>query len=334
MSTPPIRRYVLHVGGTQAQVLRSGPPDVLTVGRGKALNNGLALASLLFPICPRAHQIAALRAAENATGLVLPDGQAAAREMLLLSEGIFSAVWRAALSWAKVLHTHPPAAAVQQARQANEALAEALFQTDWACLGGAKMALNADDINSALKMLTRAFEAVDRLGEDICLKAQTIQVRRIATSTLDARAETRRNTSNPVEETPRLLLAPMQQATSLEPWLSAQLQHGANMLEELKQQASNVHEEKPASATARANGSGFGIAMTARGRLRHALTLEDGIITRWSAKAPTDWNFRPNGAACRVASALEETSEENASMLLAALDPCAPCEVVLEAAHA
>ncbi|MEO0411337.1 MAG: nickel-dependent hydrogenase large subunit [Pseudomonadota bacterium] len=334
MSTPPIRRYVLHVGGAQAQVLRSGPADVLTVAAGKSLHDGLALAGLLFPICPRAHQIAALRAAEQASGVVLPRGQAAAREMVLLSEGIFSAVWRAALSWANVLNMPPPAAAVQDARQASQALEGALFQSSWARIGGASMAIDREVAGSAVTSLTRAFDAVLGLGDRICTKAQDVRIKSVTTSALNAKAEASGNTAIAAEETPRLLMGPAQQAATLEPWLSAQRQHGANMLAQLRQLTAELREDTPAGMSTSLNGSGFGIAMTARGRLRHAITLQDGVIARWSAKAPTDWNFSPNGAACCIAAALHDVSDTSASMLVAALDPCAPCDVVLETAHA
>lgn len=72
------------------------------------------------------------------------------------------------------------------------------------------------------------------------------------------------------------------------------------------------------------NGAGVGVVETARGRLVHAIDLQDGLIRHWSILAPTEWNFHPNGAAAQSLSRLTPGPglEEQARQIMLAIDPC------------
>ena len=71
--------------------------------------------------------------------------------------------------------------------------------------------------------------------------------------------------------------------------------------------------------------------MTARGRLRHQVQVQEGKIEDWQVVAPTDWNFAPSGSLVQYLNGLQtKAPDSTAKWLVAALDPCAPCAVVLE----
>lgn len=334
MSTPPTRRYTLIVSGPAAQVSRSGPSDILRVGIGKNLEECLTLAGLLFPICPRAHQIAALRAAEHASGITLTETQVAARDVLLNSEGVFSAVWRAALSWSNVLKIDMPVAAVQLARMANDGIPHALFSAAWAKTGGADITVKPDDLARAVGDLAHAFDLIQGIGGQIQDVAARVSLSHLVTHPVgDALLDGSAAAGDGLEETPRTLHdGPV--PTTLAPWFEAQMRHASMLLAQLQTAAEQVASSAQTALPAKTTGSGLGIAMTARGRLRHAMTLKDGMVTHWSAKAPTDWNFSKAGAAACAASALERATEESAALLVAALDPCAPCDIQVEPVYA
>lgn len=305
------------------------------MGIGRDLGDAVTLAGLLFPICPRAHQIAALRAAEQAGSVELPQGQALAREIALLSEGVFGAVWRAALSWAKMLDQPVPAAAVQIARSGHDAMLRGLFEGPWAVPGGGVVIADIPALLKAASALARAFYQVRPLGLAARDYAAGVRLDVPAVSAAHTASFIELNAAcDEVEESPRALLSGRHKPPTLAPWFDAQLAHAEGLLIELHEAIQQLYPAQPYRISQRLTGSGIGIAMTARGRLRHAITLEDGVVTSWSAMAPTDWNFAANGPAVKAASALKSPDEKAAACLIAAFDPCAPCEVVMETQHA
>ena len=68
-----------------------------------------------------------------------------------------------------------------------------------------------------------------------------------------------------------------------------------------------------------------------RGRLAHAVQIEDGHVSRYRILAPTEWNFHPEGAAARALCALTGEDETDlagqAKLLVDAIDPCVGYEL-------
>jgi coenzyme F420-reducing hydrogenase alpha subunit len=89
---------------------------------------------------------------------------------------------------------------------------------------------------------------------------------------------------------------------------------------------SEVPEEALAPAAANATGTGSGTAEAARGRLVHAVDIEDGLVRRYRILAPTEWNFHPEGAAARglaaIALSAPSRREVLARLFITAVDPC------------
>ncbi len=76
--------------------------------------------------------------------------------------------------------------------------------------------------------------------------------------------------------------------------------------------------------TAPAEGCGLAIVEAARGRLVHRAEVQEGNVTRYQILAPTEWNFRPDGALARglIGRPGGDDPAWRARLLVTALDPC------------
>lgn len=178
MTGAALRTYQLQLtpGPNQlsARVERTGPGSVLSLGIGQPLDKGIRLAGLLFPICPRAHQAAALNAAELAAGIDLPLGQRAGRDALVLAEAIAGCVWRSGLGWTKLLSIAPMTEPVKAARAASACLEGALFRGNWARAGGAQLSIDGPAATDALTTLTDSVHAVASLDIRLLTTAEKV----------------------------------------------------------------------------------------------------------------------------------------------------------------
>jgi Ni,Fe-hydrogenase I large subunit len=75
-------------------------------------------------------------------------------------------------------------------------------------------------------------------------------------------------------------------------------------------------------------GGGIGIARSeaARGRLIHAVEIQQGLVERYFIVAPTEWNFHPDGAAARALALIAGCGRSDArglaDLMITAFDPC------------
>ena len=73
-----------------------------------------------------------------------------------------------------------------------------------------------------------------------------------------------------------------------------------------------------------------------RGSLLHAIETDaEGRIARWRVVTPTEWNFRPQGAARSLLGAIPAGLSSAQRQALAqpavhALDPCVSCELAVD----
>jgi coenzyme F420-reducing hydrogenase alpha subunit len=93
-----------------------------------------------------------------------------------------------------------------------------------------------------------------------------------------------------------------------------------------------LSSEHPGTIPSHPTGSGAGVADTARGRLAHWIALEQGIVQDFRTVAPNEWNFHPQGALVRGLVGLPACDDlrRRVDLLVAALDPCVPCNVMIE----
>jgi hypothetical protein len=84
---------------------------------------------------------------------------------------------------------------------------------------------------------------------------------------------------------------------------------------------------------AMSDGSGIGLAETARGLLLHRARIEDRRVADYQIVAPTDWNFHPDGGLHSLAGRCADDRERLASearLVVRSLDPCVACRVEIE----
>jgi len=83
-------------------------------------------------------------------------------------------------------------------------------------------------------------------------------------------------------------------------------------------------------------GAGLAQVEAARGRLAHAVWIEDGLVADYRVLAPTEWNFHPQGIAARALQRLPVDGvngdgllnlKKKADALINSIDPCVAYEV-------
>lgn len=337
-ATPSLPGYTLVLSrtGEPARVERSGAREPTRVGVGRTPAEVTRLAGLLFPVCAIAQSAAALRASESAAAIMLPKGQAAARETLVLAEAVTGCIWRAALSWPQLLEKAPDPAPVQHARRALDQVRISLFPGNWAVPGGSALKIDPEGLANALILLQQQVDRLRPTADKVIDAAKSFGARiplncpplgdRVNDLSIQPHGAT--------EETPRTVQATSAEVACVADWFAAQASHADTLLDMLGDTSRQVVADASVSMPTRANGTGLGIAMTARGRLRHMIELENGTTTAWKAAAPTDWNLAQGSLLSQLAESAR--SEAEVQWMIAAADPCAPCSVTFEteAAHA
>jgi len=98
--------------------------------------------------------------------------------------------------------------------------------------------------------------------------------------------------------------------------------------------AARLRDGEPVARDAsvlRGYGSGVGVVDTARGRLVHAIVVDDGHVIAWRTVAPTEWNFHPDGPFTQgLVGQSAEGIAARATLLAASLSPCVPFSVRVE----
>jgi coenzyme F420-reducing hydrogenase alpha subunit len=103
-------------------------------------------------------------------------------------------------------------------------------------------------------------------------------------------------------------------------------------LEEMRSIADELADDNGAdvgSPIMASSGTGVAMVEAARGRLAHRVEIMDGQVCRYQILAPTEWNFHPQGALVRglTEGGAGPPPEHLAQLLVAALDPCVPCQI-------
>lgn len=311
-----IRSYALtlrvHGERLSASVARTGPADPLGVALGRPATEAPRLAMALFPICPSAHAASVRRALSSINGASHVTDE---DDALVLAEAAAGAIWRSGVTRAGLLGLPAAAGPVRTARAAFENLlrgrtsvtdAARILRSAWT----ATAEINARAVECARTITLRpASNAPPRLTEPLD------QPGRPGEAAFEA-------TPRPDGPAPRNLAA----------WFQAQDAYAEEILARFE-----AAQIRPVAEVNVRDGESRGLALTARGPLRHCIEIEDGRIAAWRADAPTDWNFAPGGPVEAHAVRLEpgEDLEVRAQWLLAAFDPCAPASAhILEAAHA
>lgn len=274
-------------GGAELQ--RHGIANPLIIGVGRDVEEIPRLASLLFPLCPHAHGLAALRAVRRALGAVpTSGGQCGAEDALAGAEALSTTVWRAALTWAPLIDEPPQPEPVRVARHVVEQLAGLLFPQGWDALDGAGAGLETASRARLSAQMDAALAAVSARQQRVYDAAQHHGQANAFARHLEAIQELRLHWDETLD--------------GLEAW------------------------EAP-SLSVYGCGSGEGRIATARGMLTHRVELDDGHVLNWTYDAPSDRILAPDGPLIREVRATRNLDEEGARWLIAAHDACVPCEV-------
>ncbi|MCB9971250.1 MAG: hypothetical protein H6881_00445 [Rhodobiaceae bacterium] len=319
-------------GSVRSAVRASGPDNALSVTSGRRWQDVVRIPGLIFAVCPRAHTAAGLGAIEAAAGIKLPDGQGAARGAVVLAESVAQCIWRQALVWPGLIGETEMPAKVRNARQASDALAAAIFPGGWLTPGGAPIDFNHDAATQAFYALAECFDGLSDVAARVVDAANEVSGGHVFDPLPALASEIGNAGALPVrdrrEETPRSLAEFRTEPVRLGDWFAAQADHAGMLLARLELAVSRIRPAAPVNTPSGISGSGIGVSMTARGRLRHVIALEEDIVTSWQASAPTDWNFAPGGPLDHYARSLDPARlEEQGRWLVAALDPCAPCSI-------
>jgi coenzyme F420-reducing hydrogenase alpha subunit len=304
---------------------------------------------MLFPMNATAQTAAALSAAEAALRVAPSTAQIAARQLLVGFEAAAASAWRMGLLWPQLSAGSTSAEPVRIARAAADAIAAAVYERgDWARVGGGRVTPQTATIRELIEMVRGAMTALAPAFAQLAPHAPAIGslegrswplldedgVERAALALAEDSGFAARPhlSGRAVEESPRALLNLWRTAEGLPTWFRAQAQLARQLPERLERALLGLADVGPASVNAKATGKGWGMAVTARGRIIHWMAVERGKIAAWRAIEPTDWNFAPRGPVARAAELLTPDADlsEAGRWVVAAFDPSAPCKVVIE----
>jgi hypothetical protein len=332
-----------------ATVVSHRAPGALRVAEGRAAPEAAGLAGLLFPINATAQTAAALSAAEGALKVALTPAQVAARRLLVGFETASACAWRMGLAWSQLTGGLAHAEIVREARDAAAAAVGAIYENgDWARIGGGAIRPRPAELLEQTNAMRHALRLLAPMFDDIAPDAPAIGdieartwplldetgIERAATAlSEDAGFAARPHLSGrAVEESPRAILGRSEITEGLATWFRAQAEFAAGLPDRLERALRDVRESDPASVNLKGSGKGWGIAVTARGRIIHWMSIERGKVRAWRAIEPTDWNFAPKGPVARAAELLSPDADlaDAGRWIVAAFDPSAPCRVIVD----
>lgn len=295
-------------GRIKSADISSQRPDVAAVLRGRNATQATQLVQRFYALCGTAHAQAALFALDAAQGQPCPQRQ----DPAVLHELLLEHLWRCLLDLPPLLGEKPMQQEFIASRRwvaANDrpAMQELIHSPAMLRLRQQLIAFKED--TDFLPHTLPAFDAAHsvqywpRLDTGIC-RRPTWEGAAVETGAI-ARC---RNVA------PGYLAAHWQaRFDELHAWADGEIQHtSAGVL----------------SAATLAPGIGRSLVQTARGLLMHEIVLDGECVADYLIVAPTEWNFHPHAPLHEQLLALPPASQERlqqqAAMLVAALDPCVP----------
>jgi len=345
--------------------LKSTRPKAYQMLEGKTPDNAVQLAPLLFSVCGKAQQAAAMAAVAVAQGIELSKIQALERNVGC--EAMQENLWRLLLDWPGLLglaqqqpqfvHWHGALNAMAAGHGNAEIFLAELLQAmlgvtyaEWKQLNS--YAKWSEWWNAGQGLCAPVFAALDHeasrldfVGEPAPCALQpnwrAADVWQIFAGLLGHEfAAMPQYNGKPMETgalahsqyTPLLQDMMRKRPSRLATRVIARLLDLLDSAEALAQENITGRIQSVPAADA----VGLSWVRTARGMLLHLVRIEAGQVARYLTVAPTEWNFHPQGA---LASDLDGLKENNAERLMQtvkyyvlSLDPCVEYEI--EIAHA
>lgn len=335
---------------------------------GLPVQQALTLVPALFSICSAAQAIAGVQACEAALGVDPGPGQRALRRALAALEALDNHCFQFFVEWPRQLGLGPDVGPFKALRAAIAEVRRSLGARPgvaWAVPGGLATAPDPvqglDALEAAFlgflpapaRATLDAFEAW-AVGQPFLAAARAAGAQRSGRVTapllpvqdavwflprlvdasfsarpvLDAARPAESGALTFVQE--QALVAEVLAREGRTTWarLVAKFADVARLLRVVREEARQVGAGPGGGASNRLDGAGAGVADTSRGRLAHAVVLQQGRVSAWRTVAPTEWSFHPEGV---VREALLGTdaprAQQVARLLVAALDPCVACTV-------
>jgi coenzyme F420-reducing hydrogenase alpha subunit len=329
---------------------------------GLEVDAALALVPSLFSICAAAQGVAGLEACEAALGLEVDHHQRALRRTLTALEALDNHCFQFFVEWPRLSGANPLVAQFKAVRAAIDVVRRSMVAGPWVVLGGV-----AAQHPSGLEPLRAALEAVAPLHAELEAFEGWAAQSPLFTAARTADAHQRGAVHTPlvplleptwfahrltdhdfsarpsldgqpaesgalsfVQSTPLVAAVLAREGRTSWARLVARFADVARLLDLVTDGVAEAAGAKAGPRATRADGAGAGVADTSRGRLGHAVRLENRRVAAWRTVAPTEWSFHPAGVVREALLGQEaEGVEARARLLVAALDPCVACAVTV-----
>lgn len=311
--------------------------NVSPVFVGRSPSEAVSLAKNLFSLCPAAQSLAAQAAAEAASGLAAGPDEQRRRALLLLAERYVEMLRGNVLDWPR--EEAPGADSVELLRETLQILRALPDSPDAgaaiARVEAAALKLGLRDYSSGNSLFPSQWAEVAADEAHWDLRQDNADFLRPSDDDAVARAMS----------DPKFALSPRLPGRCVETGACAR-RAGADLVETLTGRLAARFADMAATLDAIAAligggdappgllearsagpGEGFAAVDSARGRLYHALRLDNaGGIADYSIVAPTEWNFHPDGPFARVLRGANIGTGAAAKLRVARLafvfDPC------------
>ncbi len=319
-------RLIIELGAGRARIVSGRRSDLARLMIGREADEAMALLPRLFALCGEAHRAAA--------SLALFGRASAAQMRLVAAESAREHLLRIVLGWRVGDEAPLPAGAimalVETARRGEDAaaaLAEYLRQHVLGCAPEAFLAAEglADWLEASDTFPARFLRLVLAGGRAGLGAVSPAFLPELTRTELLARLDVPGFAARPEWDGARET-GPLARRHDHPLVAGVVAEHGAGLLARLVARLVELAGlvEAIGSACDVQAAPGLGALETARGRLIHAARTEKGRVAAYTILAPTEWNFHPEGVAAR---ALAGLAEEEAALLIEAVDPCVEYEL-------
>lgn len=333
--------------------------DFSQVLTGQTVDAALRLVPAVYSVCSTAHGVAGLTACEAALGITVGDRQRALRRVVCALEALDNHAFRFFINWPRVRGEAPKHEAFRDWRAATMAVRTSLAPQGVVHLGGV-VAGRVEGVG-VLQTLVGRWVPRDALSDVVALE----KVGRVVWGEVVCRGSTRGPLVGSLREEwllERLVSADFSARPTLDgvpgeagavavvrssavdqvtardgrtTWvrLLAGVAHVAQLMASLEADIREAAGAAPGPTRTQDSGRGVGLTETSRGALAHAVTLDQWRVVSWRTVAPTEWSFHPRGAVREafLGMHLKEVPAQ-APIVIAGLDPCVGCQVVVDAA--
>ncbi|MDU8925773.1 hypothetical protein RXV86_00085 [Alisedimentitalea sp. MJ-SS2] len=312
-----------------AHVVSTRTPQAARLFVGRSAADVLQGIGGVYSLCGRAQSVAAVRAVEAALGVTVAPEVEAGRDSLRLAEMITQTAMRLALYWPRALGLVPEPELVRLSLAVEQAVErDVLGGAAWKVPGSGVAASSA----AMHQQIDRLTEAADTYVRSCALRDEVLR-RGLAGFGLLPEGMA------PEE-------GPFKRNWDDQGVAEVRASHGPGLLARLEASLTDlfllqgrlpglISAVDPVAAQRVEIGTGRGEAVveTARGPLRHVVTVKDGIVADYVIDAPTEVNFRPGGPVeVGLIGAGADGIEFSARLHVLAIDPCVEFEI--EVRHA